>query len=78
MLHCMTAHERDIYLAQKSEQVVNRMQILLAGMPPEDVRTMPPADRALLAEVLERLPEAIPAGLVAPLRAALAQAEAAA
>ena len=78
MTHPMLPTERHEYLVMKQVQVQRWMRILLTSMTGEDVAAMSSVQREQLVVVLERLPEAIPAELVAHLRTALAAGEVAA
>jgi hypothetical protein len=73
MAHRLTGRERALYLARKKAQVLHRLCLLLAGITAEDVLAMSLAEQRQLAAVLDRLPDEIPAALIAALRVALAE-----
>ena len=78
MTSTRTHSERHEYLVEKQVQVQRWMRILLTGITGQDVAAMSSVQREQLVVVLARLPEEIPAELVAHLRTALAAGEVAA
>ena len=73
MSNSLTERDRIAFLAAKKVQLLRLMIRQLESITAADVATLPPHEQAHFAATLDRLPDEVPAQMIARLRAALSE-----
>ena len=76
MTHALSEQDRIAFLAAKKVQLLRLMIRQLESITAADVATLPPHEQASFEATLDRLPDEVPARVIAPLRAALSASSA--